>query len=443
MALSDGLGGDVLRALRDIAYDEAIFDLVKNEPVFSSSLMRNGAGAPSSLPLFTVENQFRRIAHGQPALIDYNFRFVRPSTSELIPNLSIDFTVKPRQTPPTNLHVLIGGNGVGKTRLLRDFATVAAAGGSVDLGTFSDCREVVSRAEFGASIFANVVHVSFSAFDAKVGDTDPVVAGDGVLQQNESTKVHWVGLPLAMDEPLDKQFQAALRTVWWSSTRQLRWRRALETLAVADPIIGAEGLGDLCPSTVDFYSPDDREQSQYAQVEFDDSIDHAVKSFAAMSSGHKIVILTITRLVELVEEQSLVLLDEPETHLHPPLLSALIRAITDLMVDRNGVAIVATHSPVVLQEVPKSCVSMLRRVGDDVRVSPLDIESFGESVSRLTSEVFGLDVTHTGYHAMLASLLADHNNSVPAVLEALGQQLGGEGRFVLHALALNADREAP
>ncbi len=40
-----------------------------------------------------------------------------------------------------------------------------------------------------------------------------------------------------------------------------------------------------------------------------------------MSSGHAIVLLTVTKLVARVEEKTLVLIDEPESHLHPPLLS--------------------------------------------------------------------------------------------------------------------------
>lgn len=90
--------------------------------------------------------------------------------------------------------------------------------------------------------------------------------------------------------------------------------------------------------------------------------------FGKLSSGHKIVLLTITRLVETVEERTLVLLDEPEAHLHPPLLSALVRALSDLLINRNGVGIIATHSPVVLQEVPRSCVWKVRRT--NVRVDP-------------------------------------------------------------------------
>ncbi|MFD7630846.1 AAA family ATPase [Streptomyces sp. NPDC059851] len=65
-------------------------------------------------------------------------------------------------------------------------------------------------------------------------------------------------------------------------------------------------------------------------------------------------------LIEHVAERSLVLIDEPESHLHPPLLASFIQTLSRLLTERNGVAVVATHSPpVVLQEVPRSCVYKL------------------------------------------------------------------------------------
>ncbi|MCZ5439143.1 AAA family ATPase [Escherichia coli] len=84
--------------------------------------------------------------------------------------------------------------------------------------------------------------------------------------------------------------------------------------------------------------------------------DIAGRVFKNLSSGHKIVLLTITRLVESMEERSLVFLDEPEAHLHPPLLSAFIRSLSDLLINRNAVSIIATHSPVVLREVPEAAL---------------------------------------------------------------------------------------
>jgi ATPase subunit of ABC transporter with duplicated ATPase domains len=145
-------------------------------------------------------------------------------------------------------------------------------------------------------------------------------------------------------------------------------------------------------------------------------------------------LLAITRLVEFVEEESLVLIDEPEGHLHPPLLAAFIRALSDLLTNRNGVAIIATHSPVVLQEVPRSCVWKLNRAGREVRADRPELETFGENVGILTREVFGLEVTQTGFHKLITE--KSLGRTYEDVLALFGSQLGAEGRGLARALSL-------
>jgi predicted ATP-binding protein involved in virulence len=152
------------------------------------------------------------------------------------------------------------------------------------------------------------------------------------------------------------------------------------------------------------------------------------------------VLLTITRLVDLVDERTLVLLEEPEGHLHPPLLSAFIRTLADLLIKRNGVAIIATHSPVVLQEVPKSCVTLLRRAGSVSMAEKPLIETFGENVGVLTREVFGLEVTTAGFHQLLRNAVELEGLDYQGVVGRFGGQLGAEARAI--AQALIADRDA-
>jgi len=160
-----------------------------------------------------------------------------------------------------------------------------------------------------------------------------------------------------------------------------------------------------------------------------------------MSSGHAIVLLTITRLVAVVEEKTLVLLDEPESHLHPPLLSAFVRALADLLHDQNGVAVIATHSPVALQEIPRSCVWKICRVGKDVTVNRPSIETFGENVGLLTSEVFSLEVERSGFHHMLTKSV-ERGDTYEQIVSAYGNQLGFEGRAILKVLVTNRDRSS-
>ena len=160
-----------------------------------------------------------------------------------------------------------------------------------------------------------------------------------------------------------------------------------------------------------------------------------------MSSGHALVLLTITKLVETVEEKTLVLLDEPESHLHPPLLSAFTRALSDLLVNRNGVAIVATLSPVVLQEVPKSCVSILRRTRLVSNVDRPENETFAENVGVLTREVFGLEVSKSGFHDLLAGSVYE-GKSYEEIEQEYHYQLGFEGKAILRSMIAIRDSQA-
>lgn len=404
MKLPDGSGKDVLRALRDVSISDEAFAEANEEPVFRVSLMRD-------LPMKTVRTQFKRIVNGGAQLTPYEFEYrqLNVTNDRTMPKfLSLDFNVEPESTPPTNVHVVIGPNGVGKSHFLKNL--IAVANGDTRRGSLIDKSEFGGSKEWIYQPFANVVSVAFSAFD----DTD-ISVGDVILS---NVSIHRVGLQgSGTEDGLTGQFVSSFQKLIKKS-RHERWLAAFQTLIASDSILRDTMLQDLMPEDVT-RSVNIRELSE---------------RFTNMSSGHKIVLLTITRIIELVEEQSLVLLDEPETHLHPPLLSALMRAISDIVLDRNAVAIVATHSPVVLQEVPRSCVWVLRRNGDEAGVSRLDFETFGESVTRLTTGVFHLDAMKTGYYEVLRELMESNSGSRDAAMAELNGQVGTEGLFALYAL---------
>ena len=117
-----------------------------------------------------------------------------------------------------------------------------------------------------------------------------------------------------------------------------------------------------------------------------------------------------------------------------------MRAISDLLIDRNGVAIIATHSPVVLQEVPKSCAWKIRRNGSQLIDERPDIETFGENVGILTREVFGLKVTQSGFHKLLRESI-DENTSFNAVVRHFNHELGGEAKAIARTLIITRDDE--
>lgn len=49
---------------------------------------------------------------------------------------------------------------------------------------------------------------------------------------------------------------------------------------------------------------------------------------------------------------SLLLFDEPETHLHPNMIFKLVKSLYKILETEESYAIIATHSPIIIQQVP-------------------------------------------------------------------------------------------
>lgn len=412
-ALGSGVRERVLGALRDVALDLILFERVLAEKVTGTSLLR-------SVDRSTVTGQFHRMAHGGARLTSYQFSYTARQRSRKIEPLSLAFTVAPESTPPTNVHVLIGRNGVGKTTLLNDMtrAIVDQDADVSEVGAFST--------ELDDNVFTSLVSVTFSAFD-------PFEPLPSRHDKSQGVRYAYIGLKLTgrdkdgkakppkSPDALSSDFVGSV-LICRQSGKVARWERALEMLQ-ADPIFRDADVSALARS-------DGKSEEVKAE---------ARRLFKNLSSGHKIVLLTITRLVETVEEKTLVLLDEPEAHLHPPLLSAFVRALSDLLINRNGVALIATHSPVVLQEVPTSCVWIVRRTGLHSVAERPEIQTFGENVGVLTREVFGLEVTHSGFHKMLRDAVAQLP-TYRGVMRRFDGELGDEARAIVQGLlAANGD----
>jgi hypothetical protein len=67
-------------------------------------------------------------------------------------------------------------------------------------------------------------------------------------------------------------------------------------------------------------------------------------------------------------------------------------------------ALIATHSPIVLQEIPRKRVLVLTRDGDVITSESLETESFGQSISELTRHVFETNEIENLYKTTLADL---------------------------------------
>lgn len=406
--LGDQIREDILGSLNDIAYNEELFNEIENLPITQKSILR-------SISSTTVRGQYHRIARGGVRLTEYDFTYYSSEKQKISP-YELSFKVIPESNPPSNIHVLIGRNGVGKTYLIRNMIKSLENDGAGTYGHF----------QMGADnegTFANIVCVAFSAFDefptTREDNAIPYLFV-GLEQDYDQTTNGQKTITKSRMDKLQEQFQKSLLNCIVNQAKKKLWLNAISTLE-SDPVFKDSNI-----RSIDVIKDDKLSKSK-----------NCGKIFRRLSSGHKIILLTITQLVEKVEESTLVLLDEPETHLHPPLLSAFIRALSDLLINRNGVAIITTHSPVVLQEVPNECVWKLWRSGSIMKTERLEVETFGENVGSLINEVFGLEVTDSGFHKILSEAVCKYNANYDVILsEIFNKKLGSEARAILKALTI-------
>jgi hypothetical protein len=399
----------ILTALNDIALNEDIFNEVINEDVTTTSLLR-------SISVDDVIGDFRSLANGDAVLSEYKFQYNFPNTKTSIPpRPPITFNVVPKSLPTNNIHVLIGSNGVGKTYHLNNMidSLLNNSKSNSKFGYFTSVTE-------SDEIFANLVSVSFSAFD----DRDPPEERD---DKSKSINYSYIGLKRVNSDKnsapksttiLKNEFIKSLESI----LKDAKWRRLKSALLIlsSDSVFSQSNFIEII--------------GNYNLSKIELNINKEIGDlFRDLSSGHKIVLLTMVRLIDTVDERSLVLLDEPETHLHPPLLSAFMKALSNLLRQRNAVAIIATHSPVVLQEVPKSCVWKFSRSGSYSKAERLSLESYGENLGTLTREVFGFEVTNSGFHKLVSDVVND-SYTYKEVYEKFNGELGLEAQAIIRAL---------
>lgn len=92
-----------------------------------------------------------------------------------------------------------------------------------------------------------------------------------------------------------------------------------------------------------------------------------------------------------IENGSLLLLDEPETHLHPNFISSFVAILDNMLAQTGSAAVIATHSAYFVREVFSEQVTVLRISDGFVLTDPLRLQTFGADVGAISYFVFGED----------------------------------------------------
>jgi predicted ATPase len=421
-SIGDERCNEVLHGLRDVVQDAAILAEFEHTEGFRTSLIRTSSA--------------------ERALTDAPF-LLRPSSAPqgdgAAEDVSCDvfttvggnhFTFELRFARggeiPGRFSVLIGYNGSGKTRLLANIAMLTATPQS-DAGADEFVRKygrVLRRYTFGGT-FA----VSFSAFDDF--EMPGINSEERQMVSEREEEYIYCGLRRLITNDIED-------TILSETDKQIKLKSSREILdAFEQALSRIRGSDERRKMFVEALLPLSIEPSLSrlnlvsTLTDYDDSPLHF---FKYLSTGHKIVINVVTQMTAHLQRKSLVLFDEPESHLHPPLLAALLKALRVILERTDSFCLTATHSPVVLQETPRRFVNVIRRNGPKTHVLAPQVETFGENVGTLTHEIFNLDNSKTDFHEVLATLAMDRN--LNDIERLFGSPLGFQARSYLFSLGV-------
>lgn len=262
-----------LRALRDIVFVNSAMERAAGQEVFRASLLR-------SVSITAVNGQYKRILAGGAELTDFDFGYLRPQ-DETYAGIDLEFRVTANSKPNTNVHAIIGRNGVGKTTLLNDMIDAIMQRAGRKGGFF--LRNPFGKTAIPDKYFAGLVSVSFSAFD-------PFDPPKERADPEHGPRYSYIGLKEEGDDSGKLKTLTALRAECVSSigecfadrNKRARWVKAIEMLE----------------SDENFERMD---LKVLAMIEDWKAI--ATSLVARMSAGHAVVLLTMSKLVARVEEK--------------------------------------------------------------------------------------------------------------------------------------------
>jgi hypothetical protein len=359
--------GSILTALKDIAWQPSLAVEFEPTSAFRNALMREN-----------VAHRARRFgrawALGETPQEKLSFQYTCTIDGADQP-IEVKVPFNGHDPLPGRVVGIIGRNAVGKTRFLARLGEDLA---QISRTSAEKIAEREERFPGGRPLFTRIVAISYSAFDRfkrppSDASTSYVYCGirneKGALSRTSLIEMY-------------RKNQNRIRSLG----RQAAWMWYMKII-----------LGD-------------QSQSLTASLEEEISApDREDQALSLLSSGQSILCHFTTALLAWIQPNSLVLFDEPETHIHPNAVASLFTVLTDILNEYDSYSVVATHSPVVIQEIPAKRVVVFRRTENTTVAEPLPIESFGESLTELTRHVFETIEVDSLYRRTLKELAEEES----------------------------------
>ena len=396
--LYETLGNDLfenyLYATNDMAFLEAIRNEYEFNSNFTSSLLRTSEAEKAF-------KEAKSIIYNLPQ--KQNFIFTYECDLEHTEGKhTVNFNFGDNEYLPNRMISLIGKNGTGKTQFLSKFA--------LDLSGQSKTKLKEETFKPSRPSFSKVIAVSYSVFDKF---SRP--------KKDKSFSYKYCGLKdedgrLLSGPKLVDNYRESVGLIL-DQRRNSIWYEIIKTILDEELAV--------------YFYEEIFEKSNYEIVNN--------KNSKLLSSGQSFLMYVITEILAHIRENSILLFDEPEMHLHPNAIANFVRMLEHILHRFDSYAILATHSPIILQEIPARYVNVFEKQGNIPMVYKLGIESFGENIDVLTEKVFKTMEVEDNYKSVLKKLSDKH--SYKKVLSIFENNLSLSAKTFLLNQYENPERE--
>ncbi|TBY82345.1 AAA family ATPase [Rhizobium leguminosarum] len=281
---------------------------------------------------------------------------------------------------PKNLAVIIGKNGVGKSQTLAIIAKRALAGNGLwEAGSHE-------RAQFNRLLAFAPTEEALSVFPNPRGGIQYVRYRRYALARSSRRR--------RSPAVADAIVQVARHD--GSIKDQSRWDiflKAVEGLGTSGPVMLWMQDNTLFPLDSLRIGGEQQRLERFGKLNLrKEPVRLAGGRPLRLSSG-EMSFLKFAAFVSLeIDNGSLLLFDEPETHLHPNFISEFVRILNSLLAATGSAAIIATHSVYFLREVFREQISILKADGEGgISIRRPRLATFGANIGEISYFVFGED----------------------------------------------------
>lgn len=368
-----------LVALNEFASRADILDLAIQTEVFSLSFMR------SSDSYFAYKNAgqlLRGLSNEQTGVLSPTLaiRFQLPGR---LNEHHLRFSFDHSADLPRRIAVIIGKNGVGKSQALGRIARAAIDGTAALTDGTDGGRPLINR----LLAFAPTNEAE-SVFPTDKRKRPRIWYQRYSMNRSRRSRRN--------DYLSDLIVQVARSTQMIAS--KSRWEiftEALDAISKADELhLPVFQASDAWVSLVKLpLVSEQRALERFASIDVKKEPARVVSGEGYPLSSGEISFLKFAAQVSLhIENGSLLLLDEPETHLHPNFISRFVSLLDGLLEATGSAAIIATHSAYFVREVFREQVTVLSVDSDNlVQAQRPILRTFGADVGAISYFVFGED----------------------------------------------------